>query len=244
MKPKNKGQQIMLYVVAVGALILILVYVFVFQKLQEQAETINASNKVLRQRVDELKQYYDYRDEYLALTEEMRVEVGELLVPYPADSREEDSIMLAVQMQESYPIEYTTINIATAETVKLISYETVSAVGLEEYPNPIVFSERDSSYVNEVSYEGLKEVVQTILASDNRIGIKNISYTKNPDNGRLSGSVDLTFYSVQGTTKEYTVPDIAAYLMGTDNIFGKMAVKETVQETPNVEPEGNEEAVD
>lgn len=218
---KDKGSKALLYTAALGALLLVLVYVFCFQKLKDETERINASNRTLAARVNELKQYYDNREQYLEEIADMQGRVDTILADYPAYSCEEDVIMLAVRIQMGTPIVYSAINIADREAFQSIAAETVTAAGLEQYPGELQFVAQEAAYMNEVSYASLKQVVETILDSDNRIGVKSIMYSKNKETGDLAGSFNLRFYSVSGTTKAYEAPDIMEYLSGTENIFGK-----------------------
>lgn len=216
MKEKNKN--ILIYVAAFGALLMILCYFLVFQKFKAEAEKLERSNQELNQRVTELKVYYDNREQYLKESERIRQEIGGILEEYPADAREEDAIKLAIYMQMQSGLAYSNINISAPESVKVIPAETVTPAGIEEYSGQIAFSSRNVSYVNEISYEGLKNAIKTVFDSENRIGINNIVYVKNEVS--LTGSIDVTFYSAQGIGKEYTAPDLLQYLSGTENIFG------------------------
>lgn len=217
---KEKNKNLLIYVAALGALLMILCYFFVFQKFKAEAETLEKSNQELNQRVNELKVYYDNREQYLQESERIRQEIDGILVEYPADAREEDAIKMAIYMQMQSGLTYSNINISAPESVKVIPAETVTPAGIDEYSGQIVFSGRNVSYVNEISYEGLKNAVKTIFENENRIGVNNIVYVKNKDGGCLTGSIDVTFYSAQGTGKEYTAPDLMQYLSGTENIFG------------------------
>lgn len=230
---KNSGnsKNILIYVAAFGALLLVLVYVLVYQRLITEAESIEASNRTLSQRVNELKQYYDAREQYQADTQVLEQLMDELLQQYPADVREEDAIMLAVQMQRNSAAKFLTINMEKGDAVKVIPVETVTAAGNEKYTQELQFCDMLVTYVNEVSYSGLKQLIQTVYDSSNRIGIQNISYSKgDAENPNLSGHIDLVFYSVTGTDKEYVAPDIIPYLAGTDNIFGEIAVSQESEE--------------
>lgn len=226
---KNQGKKadgsnsLLLYVGALGALLLILVYVFVYQKLNTEAESINTSNVILAQRVSQLKEYYDHREEYLADTRLLEQMLDELLAEYPADAREEDAIMLAVEMQRESGAEFLTVNMQKGNVIHEVPAETVAAAGSEKYSQAIQFRNLDAAYVNEVSYTGLKRMIQTIYDSNNRIGIQNVVYSKgDAENPNLSGHIDLVFYSVQGTGREYVAPDMIPYIAGTDNIFGEV----------------------
>lgn len=223
----NNNKNLLLYVTAFGALLMILVYVFVYQRLSEEADTINASNRVLNQRVNALKIYYDNRNQYMEDTQQLELLLDELLAEYPADAREEDAIMLAAQMQRDGGAEFLTVNMQKGNVIHDIPAETVAAAASEKYTQAIQFRNMDAVYVNEVSYTGLKKMIQTIFDSNNRIGIQNIVYSKgDAENPRLSGHIDLIFYSVQGTGREYVAPDITPYIAGTDNIFGEIVIPE------------------
>lgn len=248
-KTGNKGsgsKNALLYVTAVGALLMILVYVFVFQKLNTEAETIQNSNRTLSERVNELKQYYDNRETYLQDTQTLEQLIDELLAVYPADAREEDAIMLAVQMQRNSEAEFLTINMSKGNVIHEVSAETVTAAASEKYAQALQFRNMDAIYVNEVSYAGLKSMIQTVFDSSNRIGIQNIVYSKgDTENPRLSGHIDLVFYSVDGAGKEYIAPDIIPYIAGTDNIFGEIVIpEEDVEDNSETaeDAEGGEDA--
>lgn len=241
----NENKNLLLYVTALGALLIILVYVFVFQRLSAEADTINASNRVLNQRVNTLKIYYDNRNKYMEDTRLLEQLLDELLAEYPADAREEDAIMLAARMQQNGGADFLTINMRRGNVLHDIPAETVTAAASEKYNEAIQFCSMDAVYVNEVSYQGLKKMIQTILDSGNRIGIQNIVYSKgDADNPSLSGHVDLVFYSVLGTGREYVTPDITPYVAGTDNIFGEIVIPEKPDSSAEGEGDGENGAAD
>ncbi len=237
----GSNKNLLIYVAAFGALLLVLVYVLVYQKLVTNAESISASNRTLSVRVNELKQYYDAREQYLADTQTLEQLIDELLAQYPADAREEDAIMLAVQMEQNSEAKFLTVNMEKGDAVKVIPAETVTAAENEKYTQELQFREMSATYVNEVSYAGLKKLIQTVYDSSNRIGIQNISYSKgDAENPNLSGHIDLVFYSVTGTDKEYAAPDIIPYLAGTNNIFGEIVIPEEPENTEESEDTGEE----
>lgn len=138
------NKKILIYVAAFGALLLVLVYVLVYQKLQTEAETIENSNRALAQRVNELKVYYDKREDYLADTLTLEQLIDEILTEYPADAREEDAIMLAVQMQHNSGAEFVAVNMTRGENVYMVPLETVAAAANEKYIEGLQFKDRKS----------------------------------------------------------------------------------------------------
>lgn len=229
-KNKESGgsgsKNIMLYVAGLGALLMILVYFLVYQKFVEKAKVIEDSNKVLEERVHVLEGYYNARETNLRNTQLLEQLTDELLMVYPADAREEDAIILAVQMQQESGAEFLSINMDRGgNPIHVVSAETVRAANSEQYTQEIQFRDMTATYINEVSYAGLKNLIQMVYNSNNRIGIRDVSYARgNEENPNLAGEVELVFYSVSGTGKEYVAPDIVPYLAGTDNIFGEIIV--------------------
>lgn len=55
--------------------------------------------------------------------------------------------------------------------------------------------------------------------------------------------MDLVFYSVTGTGKEYAAPDMVPYLAGTDNIFGDIVISGESVDNNNGETENAGESV-
>lgn len=219
-KPTSK--EMFKYVALFGVLILVAVYFLVYKKYMDLTTQVEASNRQLSQRVQELKVYYDNEAQYIADTETMKQQMAELLAPFPADAREEDAIMKAVEMQEASPIIYSSINIAEKELKKEVAQSVVLATAQEEYSEAILFKQRDASYNNELTYFGLKDALQLIYDSEYPIGIRNITYSRGDDSGVLVGVIDLAFYSIEGIGKEYVLPAIPEYNSGTENIFGNI----------------------
>ena len=169
-----------------------------------------------------------------------------LLEAYPADVREEDVIMLAVQIQEKNDIVYNNINIAEKESAYIVTHDLISAAGMEEWNSDIAFARKYATYVNTTRYEELKECIGQIFASPYRVGIDNIVYSKNEETGTLDGNINLYFYSVSGTGKEYIVPDIAQYSSGTKDLFkaDKVVKNHDLETQEDAQTEVQEEEVE
>ena len=203
----------------VGLLAIVAVYVFVYMDYTENTEELEASNRTLQAKVNELQKYADNMEMYQSEISEMKTAIADIIAEYPADAREEDIIMLAVQIQERNAIAYDAINMEATEGVYTVPYENVRMASIEGLDGELTFTKKHAVYVNTTNYDNLKTVVEQVFDSNNRIGINSIVYAKNEENGTLEGSIDLNFYSVVGTDKEYAAPDIAVYLSGTSDLF-------------------------
>lgn len=84
----------------VGMVVLVLVYVFVFLDYQEKTTEVQAANDELAKSLKELEEYFNNMEKYQTEISEYKMAVSDIMSEYPADAREEDIIMLAVQMQE------------------------------------------------------------------------------------------------------------------------------------------------
>jgi hypothetical protein len=128
------------------------------------------------------------------------------------------------------------------ENVYTIPYEEVSIANIEGMDSNVVFASKDATYSNTTTYKDLKSVIKQIFKSTNRIGINSIMYSGNGDGETLTGTLNLSFYSVTGTGKEYTAPKITAYPAGTDDIFNSnQTISKESDNEEETEEDGNEE---
>jgi len=217
---KITSKQIFTYAILLGIIAIAAVYFLVYKKKVELAEQTRATNMALAERVESLKVYHINEAKYLEEMEPLKEEIDVMLAPYPADVKDIDLIMQAVNTQAVSPIHYTGINLGNLGIMQSISSDVVVNAGVEKYQEQIDFCERTTTYTTAITYEGLKEAVQSLFDSEYLIGINSISYTKTDGEGGLMGTMDLAFYSVSGTGKEYVKPEIPPYVSGTENIFG------------------------
>ena len=240
---KYFNQKTFLGIGLAGILLLVIVYVFVYLDYSQRTEELEASNAELKKTVNELQIYYDNMDQYKTEIEEIRTAIQDIMAEYPADAREEDIIMLAVQLQEKNAIAYDAINMDETEGVYTVPYDSIRLADIEGYDRDLIFTRKLGTYASITTYDNLKSCVEQIFASPNRIGIKEIVYIKNEEDGTLEGNMDLYFYSAAGTGKEYEAPDIAEYLAGTSDLFksSKVTVNNAADSSEGAGETGNEE---
>ena len=217
---KTSPKQLMMYVVLIGFLALIAVYFLVYKSYMDKADAIELSNVALNRRVAELKEYYDNMEMYNGEIELMQAEIRSILEPFPADVLEEDMIVLALDTMKTAAVDYSNINVGEREALRNIPVETVQAAGMEDLTQELVFVNRQGVYINSTRYQSLKDIINTINNSDNRLAISNIAYSRDEDTGELSGSIQVSFYSVIGTGREYVPQNLADYISGLAELFG------------------------
>ena len=218
------NQKIFLYVVLVALLGFLAFYMLVFQKLEEKTAEMNSKNAALRTKVAELKEVYDNLDAYKGSIDVMTGEVKDILSTFPADAREEDAIVIAVDTLNKAYVEYSTININAKEEVGTIPQEIVDNAGIPEYTEPIVVEKRSVAYVNNTDYINLKTIIKTILDYKGKKTIEKIVYSKTEDNdhgdGYITGTIEVMDFVAEGTGAEYEAPDLKDYEAGLYDLFG------------------------
>jgi len=216
------NQKVFLYIVLAGLIGFLAFYMFVYQKLQEKTQALHSENVNLRTRVEELKEVYDNMDGYKLMIDAMDKDIHEKLSIFPADAREEDALVTAVDTLNKAYVRYTTINIGAKEDVYEIPEETVKTAGLADYDDKILVQKRTVAYVNDTDYINLKTIVETVLAYGGVKKINNIIYSKNDGEGDsyLTGTIEVTDFIAEGTGAEYTAPDLKDYEAGLYDLFG------------------------
>lgn len=216
------NKKIFLYVVLVGLLGFLAFYMLVFKKYEEKTEDLRRQNANLRTEVEDLKKVYDNLDAYRQTIAIMDGYIVTTLSQYPADVREEDALVIAVDTLNKAYVEYSTINIKEKEEVGAIPAETVQKAGLESFQDEIKISKRTVSYVNSTDYINLKTIIGTILSYGGKKTIEQISYSKSEEGekGFITGTIDVTDFVAEGTGKEYQAPDIKEYEAGLYDLFG------------------------
>ena len=214
-------------VAAVGIVACFLVYILVFNKYNEMTEALEASNKTLAAEVEDLKQYYDNMEMYQQSINEMKATIAEVTKDYPGDAREEDTIVMAVNMQETAPVNFDNVNIASTEVLHSVPEDTVKALGEEDLNSQIDFRGRQATYSYTTNYYNLKSIVGLVYDDEYRVGINSISASKNSDEDNvITGTIDITYYSLTGMNKEYKKPDMPEYMSGLADLFGIKVTEE------------------
>lgn len=223
---KNKAQTAFYAVLAIGVLGCIIVYMYIYQPYQKKTETLKASNATLSQRVEQLKNFYSQMAENENKIQEMTADINKRLKDFPADVKEEDILYLALRTwDEGILVGYSNIVVGARENFALIPAEVVQPAGVEGLTGEISFIKRNVTYTNITTYDQMKELIKAINANPEQLTIMSVVYTtasgtEESELGLLEGSIDVTFYAMQGTEKEYVPREFAEFPTGLENLFG------------------------
>lgn len=223
---KDKAQTAFYAVLAIGLLGCIIVYMYVYQPCLKKADALKTSNATLSQRVEQLRNFYDQMADNETKIQEMTADINRRLEGFPSDVKEEDILYLALRSwDESILVGYTGITVTPREDFALIPAEVVQAAGIEGLTGDISFIKRDVTYANITTYSQMKELIKLINANPEQLTIMSVAYaaSEEPERealGLLEGSIDVTFYAVRGTGKEYVPREFAEFAVGLENLFG------------------------
>lgn len=226
---KVTSKQIFMSVLVVAFALCALVYVMVYTKYNDMTDALKKSNKTLSDQVVELEGYYINMQDYRDKTAEMATRVNVLTEDYASEANEEDFIMTAVDMQSAAIINYEKISIDTEEVIHTIPADVATGSKIKDLESEILFYERKASFANVTDYANLKACVEVIYNNDYKVGIDALTYKREGEtNNFIKGTIDITYYSLQGMNKEYKYPKMDTYLSGVQNndLFGKMVVTE------------------
>ena len=218
---KIDKKQVFMVIVLVGVVACLLIYMLVFTKYRDLTDELKTSNTTLRTEVEDMKQYYDNIEIYRSEKSKMLDEIPQITADYPGDAREEDAIMMAVDMQSVGIMNYDRINIAEAESIHTVPIEIVEGAAVEGLEEEIEFMLRQATYTNTTTYSSFKNAIAKVYASPYRIGVNAVAFRKAADtDNSITGTIDISYYSLRGMGKEYNLPEMPSYAVGATDLFG------------------------
>ena len=72
------------------------------------------------------------------------------------------------------------------------------------------------------TYQELKDLVDYLAADASRLTIDSVDIDFSASTGDLGGTVVVNMYSMTGTGRTYTTPDISSVVLGNHNLFGTL----------------------
>jgi hypothetical protein len=237
---RMSGKDSLLLLALLGVLLAVGSYFLIYSPNREKTEALREENDELAQSVTDLDARMQKKTFYLEETERMKQEIQDIYGLFPVDTREEDSILLAIEQEASAPMTVEAVTIHSMEKVPFSEEagEEDTGEGTEDDSEDGNFPElysRQTTINYRVSYEGLKRSIRNICEQPNRMGIEKLSVAFDETTGMLAGSTVVNMYCVPGQEgKEYREPDFSSVLLGTDNIFGTIEIH-SEQELPEQE---------
>lgn len=233
MSISKKDLKLLLYVG--GILAVVYVYFVIFNPTLENNEILVQENIELQAQVERLEELDKNKEVYLEETADMRSEIAEIYSIFPADIKEETTIMYANMLEGISDLEVSAIGISSrnqlyamlegntqAGTADTTEEGTVAETSQNAGEPRAALYDRQVTYTFTVSYEGFKKVVRRIQEETEKRNVEDITLSFDPSTGRLVGSMLVNMYAMDGTEieKVYVEPEVPPMPLGTDNIFG------------------------
>lgn len=233
---KIKKNEVMFLFAFLGVIAAVVVYTSVYTPKLEETEALEAENRQLAAQVTQLEEWEKQVPFFQEETVRMIVDVNEVFTNFPTESRSEDAIMYAVELENQDTYTYiSSIGIsqpvlayeASPTTLKLNEHMEDGQRTYRLYKQPI-------TYTQEFTYNGMKRYVNAIVNNSDRKSIETLNMAYDRNTGILVGATTMNLFTLEGTDKVYQETLIPSMPTGTDNIFGTLELNE-------VSNAGNEE---
>lgn len=134
-------------------------YFFGYRPQMEEAESIQASNAPLQERLNDLIKLAENKDFYLEETDSINAKIDEYTSAFPADIRSEDGIVLSMNMENSLDMQISNVGLGTREFIAALD-------GSTEDPLLNMPDETLSEQANAQTQEQLDEIEGTDVQGD------------------------------------------------------------------------------
>lgn len=217
-------KEISFIVCALGIIFAVVIYAMVFMPVSEETEALEAENGTLRGRITELEQMSAQVDKYQEDTVAMIMDINKVLKEFPADSKEEDAILYATELEARNSSTYiSSVGLGDPELVYEIGPTSVPLSAEDEANNEsriLRLYRQKISFANQFTYNGMKQFVTDIVEDSDRRNIETITLAYDRSTGILVGTTEMNLYTLSGSDKVYEPQNIDGIKLGISNIFG------------------------
>ncbi len=220
----------LLFIVA-GIVVLALAYFLGFQKMMETKNTLVEENIQLEQEVQKLMGMVAKKAQVEEETQQCRTDVEKILVNYPLELRTQDAIYQLDLMEQAVKgLELKTESFTMNQpffangalidsAVQDVTETTSDTAGTGNAMLAGYCS--DVTATCETDYKSLKQIIEFINSSTNRMTIETIAATRGEGKKELTCSIGINMYSVTGTEKEYRDPNVTSSQVGKEDLFSR-----------------------
>lgn len=257
MNMKLKKSDVNILIMLLGILIPVAIYFFVYTSFTEKTAAMNADNETLQTEVDYLQDLADHKQQYIDDTAAMQIQIDEIKSRFPAEYKPEDDIMYIIGVENDYGAEIPTIAMGTSSMIEVAATAEETAEGAEATDDAagdtvdtttpaISLYQTPISVSMQSSYRSLKDIVTYINTDTDRKSIDSLSVVFDTETGLLASTMAFNAYSLTGTEKEYTAPQVNGVFYGTSDIFntGEKSAAIAAEKNAAQEAEAAEDAED
>lgn len=240
MKKGMTTKQKRLIFILSGVLIFLLTFFFIFQKNMEKVSKLKTENIELSGQVDFLSNLQIRINEMKESTEEKQQQIEKYASEYPCKMTQQKVISNLYQMWKDTHMELRSIKPGTEQIFfKDGQFLGLSAEGestgeaqdteisaVEKNPETkVAFNQmvgKVTSYELEVSgtRKQILKAFDWISENPEHMSLSAISLSFDSSTGKLTGSITVNFYSLNGNGVPYEEPDISGITIGNNDVFG------------------------
>lgn len=214
-----KKNEIQLLLIVIGILFAFGSWQLVYKNFQEKTAQVEAENVTIKDRLDQLEMLNARQAEYIAETEQMKVDSDAIISTFPPGYRNEDIIMYLYNMEliDDNEVAISTIGMEAETEIPYSGVLNVTGYTLQDDGLQLFTNTNTLTFTT--TYNGLKNVINYIYGISTRKSVASVSLSAT-DDGYLAGTIAMNFYALTGTEFPYVETNIFGVPTGTTNFFG------------------------
>lgn len=219
---KATEKQKQLLIVLLMVMVLFAAYQFGYRHFSDKAQELQTENEQLQSDINLLRAKVQNEEMYQTFTAANKESIKEIIAKFGPGVTPEKSILFFIALCEQADMEISAISFGEPG----LFYSAANLSGEDGQPMQAYRTSFGITYT--ATYEGLKQCIDYINQYPERMNITMLTAAYNSNTAGLSGTMSIDWYSLTGTGKEYTFPELEQIDLGNDNIFrsGNMAVPE------------------
>ncbi len=199
---------LLMLVIAVGA------FRFGYMNFNQKTETEKTANDALNAQYLELFTKIQNMETYQTETEEAKQEIADIFDRYSVKNTPEKTLMVLIGMEDKADIKISSITFGSeAQDFAMVNVPADYSAGITGYSSSIAIS-------FSCSYASFSKALQYVRDYPEHMSVASANASFDSETGLLSGTMQITLYSLTGTGKEYIAPVVGNISIGKDNIFG------------------------
>lgn len=223
---KKKGNELQIFLLML-VLVVLMAFVavnYLYRPLIEEKKQLRQENYELNVRLIELTNMGVNEPFYKDEINKSRESMSKVLGRYSAGNTPEKSIKLISDMEEILQMKipnvtFSSPNVLTSVKMPVVRDAEDGSYSIGYYDVSLLQETLSANYT--CDYSQLKSLVDYVNAYPERMNIESIAVNYDSETDKLGGNIVFNLYTVTGTDRQYTEPEISNIRLGEENIFSK-----------------------
>lgn len=249
-KIKISDSDLRLLILLVALIVVAAAYFLGFNTYNNKAAKVEEQNETREVRLNELKDMVAHQGEVEQETKTMQERMKEIIANYPSRITTEKIISIVQQLEDNTEIKVSQMSfvlnnqfseVANAEmTTQDANSSTTTDASTGETAGTTDTMEAKTYYGSfasltmdyEADYDVLKKAINEINTAEDKLSISALTTTYSNEDNKLTGTMIVYFYTLDGTEKEYVAPSVSGQ-KGVPNIFRSGSGAQSLQTNAN-----------